>query len=63
MRFTIYDYEISKTSVVEAPGFIEAMLEYLPWPSLQLHCDYKPTHGTAIFTDDKTDFKYEVRQT
>lgn len=60
MKYTIHDFELAKMTEVEAPGFLEAILEYLPWPTLQLGCDYQPSHGRATFIDWKTKFKYEV---
>jgi hypothetical protein len=60
MKYIIHDYEIDKKSEVEAPGIVEAMLEYLPWPSLQLSINYQPSHGTAKVIDQQTDFMYDI---
>jgi len=60
MLFVIKDYEIVKKVRVEAPGMLEAMLEYLPWPTLQIDFDYQPTNGTARVIDKKTDFMYDI---
>ena len=60
VKFKIKNYEIGETKTVEAPGFLEAMLEYLPWPTLQLTCDYKPHHGKTRFIDERTGFTYDV---
>ena len=59
-KYKIKDYEISTTKTVEAPGLLEAMFEYLPWPTLQLDINYKPHHGKALVIDKKTDFHYDV---
>lgn len=60
MRYKIHDYEADKIAVVEAPGIVEAMHEYLPWPTLQLVVNYGPSNGRATVADCKTDFIYEV---
>jgi len=46
---------------VEAPGIAEAMLEYLPWPSLDIEVAYAPNHGMAVVVDKQTDFRYYVQ--
>ena len=61
VKYLIKDYEIRTETEVEAPGFLEAMLEYLPWPTIQVDFDYSPTMGEAFVIDQKTDFKYRVR--
>ena len=60
MKYQIHDFEICKKIQVEAPGVIEAMAEYLPWPSLQLDIDYSPTNGRARVEDKATQFLYDV---
>jgi|SaaInlStandDraft_3_1057020.scaffolds.fasta_scaffold02530_11 hypothetical protein len=60
MKYKITDHEIDKVTEVEAPGIIEAMLEYLTWPTLQLTVDYHPTYGSARVMDEVTDFIYDV---
>lgn len=61
MLYKIYDYEINTTTVVEAPGILDEMLEYLPWPTVQLIIDYKPHHGRAKVEDKVTMFLYDVQ--
>lgn len=61
MKFTIKNYELADEVEVEAPGIIEAILEYLPWPTLQIKIDYSPMMGEAFIIDLKTKFKYRVR--
>jgi hypothetical protein len=60
MKFKINDIEAIKEVVVEAPGFLEALGEYLPWPSLQLAVYYTPHRGRVSATDRKTGFLYAV---
>ena len=60
MKHKIHDREICTEVQVEAPGVIEAMAEYLPWPSLQLDIDYSPTNGMARVEDKATQFLYDV---
>lgn len=59
--YIIHDYEINKDVEVRGPGLIEAMLEHLPWSTLQLDIDYKPLHGIAEVTDKATGFRYTVK--
>lgn len=61
MKYEIHNYELSETVEVEAPGLVEAMLEYLPWPTVQLYCDFEPHHGRAKVIDDVTGFTFRVR--
>lgn len=59
-KYEIHDIEICKKVVVDAPGMLEAISDYLPWPTLQLTCDYQPTNGKATFIDKSTEFMYIV---
>jgi hypothetical protein len=61
MKYKIKDYEIGREVEVEAPGMLEAILEHLPWPTIQAEFDYSPTMGEAFVIDLKTEFKYRVR--
>lgn len=61
MKYEIFDYEIHSKKTVEAPGVVEAMFEYLPWPKLHLEINYKPESVTAEVIDNDTDFLYRVR--
>lgn len=60
-KFEIFDYEICSTRIVTAPGIVEAMLEYLPWPSLSLDIKYSPSNGEAEIIDKTTDFIYKIK--
>lgn len=60
MKYKIYDCEICKVSHVEAQGIIEAMLEYLPWPTLSLEINYLQLNGKATVIDRVKDFMYEI---
>ena len=60
MEYLIYDNEIDKGEVVKAPGILEAMFEYLPWPTLNIEVEYKPWMGAAIVKDNTTGFLYNV---
>ena len=62
MRFQITDYELGEAKTdVEAPGAAEAMLEYLPWPALNIEMTFEPSNGLAIIIDKQTEFKYAVQ--
>ena len=62
MKFEITDWELGgAVKEVEAPGIAEAMLEYLPWPSLDIEVAYAPNHGMAVVVDKQTDFRYYVQ--
>jgi len=61
MKFEIKDFELDgRKTKVTAPGIVEAMYEYLPWPSLDLKIFGRPSHGFYEVIDLKTEFKYEV---
>ena len=59
-NFDIYSYEIHENRQVEAPGIAEAMLDYLPWPKLDVSINWSPSNGVYMVTDKYTDFKYKV---
>jgi len=60
-EFTIKDFELGgKKTKVKAQGIAEAMLEYLPWPSLEVKIYWQPSTGVYEVTDLKTDFRYDV---
>lgn len=62
MKYEITDWELDGAKkVVEAPGIAEAMLEYLPWPSLEIEITWKPSSGAAVVVDQKTEFRYHVQ--
>lgn len=62
MKYIITDYELgSKETEVEAPGFAEAMFEYLPWPTLDIRVLVMYTKGVAVVIDNQTNFRYEVK--
>ena len=61
MDFKIKDYELGgKTTEVTAPGAAEAMLEYLPWPSLEIEIYWQPMRGIYEIIDLKTGFRYDM---
>ena len=62
IEFEIKDFELGghKTKVT-AQGIAEAMLDYLPWPTLEITIHWLPCDGIYTITDLKTDFKYEVK--
>lgn len=59
-KYEITDYEINKITMVEAPGIAEAMLDYLPWPTLDISIHFTPTKGVADIVDNNTDFRYKI---
>ena len=62
MRFKIKDFELNGAKKeVTAPGFAEAMFEYLPWPTLDLDIQIDFNKGIAKVIDNKTEFMYEVQ--
>lgn len=61
MKYRLLDYEINTEKNIEAPGIAEAMLEYLPWPTLQLKIDYHPSDGYAVVEDLQTNFTYRLQ--
>jgi len=58
--FEILDIELNTKKRIKAQGILEAISDYLPWPSVQVDIDWSPTTGQAVITDKKTDFKYTV---
>jgi len=62
MKYEITDWELNGAKkVVEASGIAEAMLEYLPWPSLEIEVTWNPSSGAAVVVDQKTEFRYHVQ--
>ena len=61
MKYELQDCEINKKVIVEAPGVAEAMLEYLPWPTLDLKIIWEPTNGKGEVIDNQTGFFYRLR--
>jgi hypothetical protein len=58
--YEITDFELNrKKTVVRAQGVAEAMLEYLPWPKLDVNI-YFNFDGPYEVIDQYTDFKYRV---
>lgn len=60
MNYEIIDHEIVTKKRVTAPGIVEAMHEYLPWPTLHLDIRYFPTQGYADVVDNSTEFMYRI---
>lgn len=60
-KFEIFSFEISSSKEVEAQGIAEAMLDYLPWPTLDVTIEWSPSNGLYKVKDNQTDFKYEVK--
>lgn len=59
-EFEVVEHEISTTHKVKAQGFLEAIAEALPWPSVEVQINWNPRHGKAEVIDKKTDFKYTI---
>lgn len=59
-KYQIEDHEINKVVVVTAPGIIEAIADYLPWPSVEVEVNWCPTKGVSTVIDKQTDFKYTI---
>jgi len=61
IEFEIKDFELggAKTKV-KAQGIAEAMLDYLPWPFLNISVVWYPSSGIYTIIDLQTDFIYEV---
>lgn len=60
-EYVIKDFELGgKKTKVTAPGIIEAMHEYLPWPTVELRIHWRPFTGTCDVEDLQTNFKYDV---
>jgi hypothetical protein len=59
--FEIHSYESALTKEVTAQGIAEAMLDYLPWPSLDVSIKWSPSNGEYTVIDNQTDFKYLVK--
>lgn len=59
-KYQIEDHEINQCVEVSAPGFIEAIAEHLPWPTIEVDITLHPTHGKATVIDKQTGFKYTV---
>lgn len=61
-NYKIKDFEINKTIKVSASGMAEAMLEYLPWQTIEIKMVIRPCAGAAAVTDKTTWFKYEITE-
>jgi hypothetical protein len=60
--FEITDFERGGKKVISyAQGIAELMLDYLPWPALEVKIHWEPSKGFYEVTDLKTEFLYEVR--
>jgi hypothetical protein len=59
-EFRIHSFEIDSSQDVTANGIAEAMLEFLPWPSLDISIAWSPSNGVAKVIDNQTDFEYQV---
>jgi hypothetical protein len=62
VEFEVYEHELSTTHKVKAQGFLEAIAEVLPWPSIEVEIHWKPNLGMAEVVDKTTDFKYTVKK-
>jgi len=60
MIYQVYDIELNISKQVEAPGIVEAMYEYLPWPCVDIEVRYSPVGGRASVVDKMTKFLYEL---
>ena len=61
-EFEITDFELGKKKTkAKAQGIAELMLDYLPWPTLDVKIYWEPSNGIYKVTDQKTDFLYEIR--
>jgi hypothetical protein len=61
MKYEIEDIERCAKILIEAHGVAEAMLDYLPWPTMDLKIRWVPANGVIEATDIKTDFLYRIR--
>ena len=61
MKYELQDCESGKKAIVYAPGIVEAMLDYLPWPTLDLKIRWEPATGKIEVVDIKTDFVYRLK--
>jgi hypothetical protein len=61
MKYRLINYELNSEENIEAPGIAEAMLKYLPWPTLQLKINYSPGEGFAEVEDLQTNFLYRLQ--
>ncbi|MDK9793783.1 hypothetical protein [Vibrio sp. D431a] len=59
-NFQIIDHENNKTIDVQAQGFLEAIAEHLPLPTVEVEISWNPASGSASITDKTTNFKYTV---
>lgn len=59
-EFEIYSYEINTKQTVKAQGIAEAMLDYLPMPTLDIQIKWQPNSGDILVTDNQTEFRYKV---
>ncbi len=60
-KFEIENCDYVKSKQVESPGIAEAMLEVLPWPTLDIRICWSPSNGSYDITDNKTGFKYKAK--
>jgi len=60
-RFEVHSFELNSKKVVDGQGIVEAMLDYLPWPTVNVNVQWNPSSGVYNVMDNQTDFKYEVR--
>lgn len=61
-KFEIYECEINTTKTIEAQGIAEAMLDLLPWPTLDISIKWSPSNGEYQVIDNQTDFMYKVKK-
>lgn len=59
-EYSIFDHELGFAKERRAPGIAELMLDYLPWPTLDIAVKWQPSNGKVEVTDNQTEFKYTI---
>ncbi len=60
-EFELTDFKLGgKKIILQGEGIAEVMLDYLPWPSLDVRIIWFPSVGIYKVTDMQTDFEYGV---
>jgi len=62
-KFEINDFEGGFKTEVTAQGIVEAMADYLPWPSVDVTVKWSLSKCFFEVVDNQTDFYYEVKLT
>jgi hypothetical protein len=60
-KFEINDFEGGFKTEITAQGIVEAMHDYLPWPSVDVSVKWSPSSGVYEVVDNQTYFNYEVK--